>query len=105
MQSVSLKDTQKVRVTAQPEDAKGAQSTNFNDASWVSEDPTIASIANVAEDGLSADVVGQKPGTTIITVTGQQGNFLPTYQSQFTAAISADLATQFDFAFATPAAQ
>ena len=102
MQSITIQDIQKVTVTAAPLDDANGNATNFNPATWTVENPAVATIANVSADGLTADVVSAGLGTTTVTVTGQQGNFMPTYTTSFTVVVTAALPTHFQFDFGAP---
>lgn len=102
MQSVSLTDVQTLVVMAQPEDVSGNPAANFNPATWAVADNTVATVTGVSADGLSATLNGKKVGSTTVTVTGQQGNFLPTYTTSFSVTVNPDLPTKFNFVFGTP---
>ena len=102
MQTLTLADTQSAVVTAQPEDANGNPATNFNTATWAVTDGTVCSVGSISSDGLTATITAEKSGTTTVTVTGQQGNFQPTYSSSFTVMVTAGVPTQFVFSFGTP---
>ena len=102
MQSITIQDIEKVTVTALPLDDANGTATNFNPATWVVTDPTVATVTNISPDGLTADIVSAGIGTTIVTVTGQQGNFMPQYNTAFTVTVTAALPTHFSFTFGTP---
>jgi uncharacterized protein YjdB len=105
MQTLTLADNQEVIVTAAAEDAAGNPASNFNPALWASSANAIASIANISENGLTATIVAGQVGTATITVTGQQGNGLPQFTTQFSVTVTAGVPTQFVFTFGTPTAQ
>jgi len=105
MQTLSLLDSQKAVVTAQPEDAAGNPASNFNPAVWSISDPTIGSFTNVSSDGLTATVVAGKVGTATVTVTGHQGNGLPAFSTDFSLVVGPGLPTQFNYVFGAPASQ
>ena len=64
-----LPNDHKVTASIQPVDAKGNPATIDGLASWSSSDPSIAGIANVSADSLSADIVpGQNLGSCQINV-------------------------------------
>lgn len=102
MQTTTLLDIEKKRVTAHPlDDAEGA-AQNFNAGLWSSDHPEICAVGNLSTDGLSADIVGMAPGTANVTVTGQQGNFQPQYSTVFQVTVQAAPPTHFAFDFADP---
>lgn len=101
MQSISLTDTQKVRVTAQPEDAENNPGVETAPPTWASSATAIASITDLSVDGLGASVQGVSPGTAIITVTGT--NATGTFTTAFNAIVTGGPATQFNFVFGVPA--
>jgi hypothetical protein len=105
MQTLTLSDNQEVIVTAAAEDAAGNPASNFNPALWASASNAIASIANISANGLTATVVAGQVGTTTVTVTGQQGNGLPQFTTQFQVVVTPGLPTQFVFSFGTPTTQ
>jgi hypothetical protein len=102
MQSITIQDIQKVTVTALPQDDANGTATNFNAATWVVTDTDVATVSNVSSDGLTADIVSAGIGSTTVTVTGQQGNFMPQYSTAFTVTVTAALPTHFAFTFGTP---
>lgn len=103
MQSISLNTNQKVHVTAVPKDATGASTSNFNPGQWSVTGATgVVTIANISPDGLQADIVAQSAGTTRIKVQGQQGNFMPTYFTEFDVTVTPGLPESFVFVFDAP---
>ena len=105
MQNLPINTSQKVVVTAIPVDSVGETAINFNPATWVTDKPTVATITDISADGLTATVVAQGVGTAVITVTGQQGNFQPSYSTSFTVNVVAGVPVAFNFNFATPVAK
>jgi len=66
-----LPNDHKVKASIQPVDAKGNPAAIEGAATWSSSNDQIAAVANIAADGLSADVVpGATLGTCQINVQG-----------------------------------
>jgi len=64
---VQITDQQQVSYTLIAEDAKGFPTTLTDVPTWTPSDPTIISVT-VAPDGMSALVVGLKPGVAQLAV-------------------------------------
>lgn len=68
---IRMKDTEKVTATIELDDAKGfpAGGTFDQPPVWTVDDATICTLAPSA-DGLSCDIIGQKPGNANVSVAG-----------------------------------
>lgn len=101
-QTVTFNDAQQVVVTSQPVDSSGSNAVNFNPATWVSDTPTVCAVKDISADGLTATIYAVSAGTANITVTGEQGNFMPSYSSTFAVTVTASVPVAFVFTFGTP---
>lgn len=102
MQQTSINDAQQQSVTAEPEDASGNPSTNFDTVTWVAADPTIITVTVTSGDTLTANIVPLKPGSTTVAVTGHSSTGGAAFTSSFQVTVTNNLATQFNFVFAPP---
>lgn len=71
---IKMKDTEKAVAAIELDDAKGYPTGGAFDQPpvWSIDDETIATL-NPAADGMSCEVVGQKPGNATVSVAGVMG--------------------------------
>ncbi len=74
VREIKMKDTEKATATLEVDDAKGYPTgAGFDQPPvWAVEDESIATL-KPSDDGMSCDVIGQKPGNTKLSVAGVAG--------------------------------
>lgn len=99
-----MKDTEKVTASIELDDAKGFPTgTAFDQPPvWTVDDPTIATLAPSA-DGMSCDIISQKPGNAQVSVAGVAAGV--SYAGSVPVPVVAGDATQIKVSLGTPVAQ
>lgn len=101
---LKMKDTEKVTAVIELDDAKGFPTGQAFDQAplWSIDDESIATLAP-SEDGLSCDVIGQKPGNALLSVAGVAGGV--SYAGSIPVPVIAGDATQIKVSLGAPVAQ
>jgi hypothetical protein len=100
-----LPNDHQVTASITPVDAKGNAASIDGLANWTSSNPTIASVANVSADSLSADIV---PGTALgscqvnVTADADLGSGVATISGVLDVQVSAGAAVGFTITTAPP---